>query len=111
MVIRVAEDRGIIGSDSLWKELDAWKTRGLPTPFMRSLKILFRDFDEVYNSKLFEEHKCEDIKIDNEALEKVISSLYKYNFDLISADVLGAIYEDYIGHILKEAEKLSLIHI
>jgi len=105
LVIRVAEDRGIIGSDSLWKELDSWKTRGLPTPFMRSLKSLFRDFDDVYNSKLFEKHVCEDLKLDNEVLEKVISILYNYNFDLISADVLGAIYEDYIGHILKEAEK------
>lgn len=105
LVIRVAEDRGIIGSDSLWKELDAWKTRGLSTPFMRSLKSLFRDFDEVYNSKLFEEHKCEDVTIDNKVLEDVIAILYKYNFDLISADVLGAIYEDYIGHVLKEEEK------
>jgi len=105
LVIRVTEDRGIIGSDSLWKELDSWKTRGLPTPFMRSLKSLFRDFDDVYNSKLFEKHACEDLKLDNDALEQVISTLYNYNFDLISADVLGAIYEDYIGHILKEAEK------
>jgi len=105
LVIRVAEDRGIIGSDSLWKELDSWKSRGLPTPFMRSLKSLFRDFDDVYNSKLFEKHPCEDLKLDNDVLEKVITALYKYNFDLISADVLGAIYEDYIGHILQEAEK------
>ncbi|MEM5867758.1 MAG: N-6 DNA methylase [Candidatus Aenigmatarchaeota archaeon] len=105
LVIRVAEDKGILGSDSLWKELDAWKTRGLSTPFMRSLKSLFRDFDEVYNSKLFEEHKCEDVSIENKVLEDVITVLYKYNFDLISADVLGAIYEDYIGHVLTEEEK------
>jgi len=105
LVIRVTEDRGIIGSDSLWKELDSWKTRGLPTPFMRSLKSLFRDFDDVYNSKLFESHYCEDLKLENQALEAVILTLYGYNFDLISADVLGAIYEDYIGHILEEAAK------
>jgi len=72
---------------------------------MRSLKSLFRDFDDVYNSKLFESHFCEDLKIDNTALESVILTLYRYNFDLISADVLGAIYEDYIGHILKEGKK------
>jgi type I restriction-modification system DNA methylase subunit len=105
LVIRVAEDRGVIGSDSLWKELDSWKNRGLPTPFMRSLKSLFRDFDDVYNSKLFAKHPCEDLTLDNDMLEKVITLLYKYNFDLISADVLGAIYEDYIGHVLQEAEK------
>ena len=94
LVIRVAEDRAIIGSDSLWKELDSWKSRGLPTPFMRSLKSLFRDLDDIYNSKLFSKHPCEDLDLDNEALEKVIQALYKYNFDLISADVLGAIYEE-----------------
>jgi type I restriction-modification system DNA methylase subunit len=105
LVIRVSEDRAVIGSDSLWKELDSWKTRGLPTPFMRSLKSLFRDFDDIYNSKLFESHFCEDLKLDNEALESVILTLYNYNFDLISADVLGAIYEDYIGHMLKEKEE------
>jgi len=104
LIIRVAEDRNVIGADSLWKALDTWKTRGLPTPFMRSLKGLFRDFDEIYNSKLFEKHKCEDLTLDNDSLEKVIEILYKYNFDLISADVLGAIYEDYIGHILQEVE-------
>ena len=105
LVIRVSEDRGVIGADSLWKELDSWRNRNLPTPFMRTLKSLFRDFDDVYNSKLFAAHPCEDLKLDNEVLQKVIDLLYKYNFDLISADVLGAIYEDYIGHVLEEAEK------
>lgn len=102
MVIRVAEDRGLIGFESLGKELESWKNRGLPTPFMRSLKSIFRDFDDVYNSKLFEPHACEELPIDNKILENIIDILYRYNFDLISADVLGAIYEDYLGYILEE---------
>jgi hypothetical protein len=102
MVIRVAEDRGLIGFESLGKELESWKNRGLPTPFMRSLKSIFRDFDDVYNSKLFEPHSCEELSIDNKILENIIDILYRYNFDLISADVLGAIYEDYLGYILEE---------
>jgi len=102
IVIRVAEDKGLIGFESLRKELESWKNRGLPTPFMRSLKSLFRDFDDIYNTKLFEPHKCEDLSIENKVLETVIDVLYQYNFDLISADVLGAIYEDYLGHVLQE---------
>ena len=102
IVVRVAEDRGMIGFESLYKELDSWKNRGLPTPFMRSLKSIFRDFDDIYNTKLFEPHSCEDISIDNDVLETVFDILYQYNFDLISADVLGAIYEDYLGHVLEE---------
>lgn len=107
LVIRVAEDRTIIGTDSLWRELESWRMRGLPTPFMRSLKSLFRDFDEIYNSKLFEPHMCEDLRIDNEALEFMLSdkALYAYNFDLIDSDVLGAIYEDYIGHVLSQGDE------
>jgi type I restriction-modification system DNA methylase subunit len=102
IVIRVAEDRGLIGFESLHKELESWKNRGLPTPFMRSLKSIFRDFDDVYNTKLFEPHSCEDLSISNDVLETIIDILYRYNFDLISADVLGAIYEDYLGHVLEE---------
>lgn len=102
IVIRVAEDRGLIGFESLHKDLESWKNRGLPTPFMRSLKNIFRDFDEIYNTKLFEPHSCEDLSINNDVLEKAIEILYQYNFDLISADVLGAIYEDYLGHVLEE---------
>ncbi len=104
MVGRVAEDRGMIGADSIWKELEAWRNRGLPTPFMRSLKGLFRDFDEIYNSKLFNPHPCEDLAVDNKVLEQAITKLYEYNFELINADVLGSIYEDYLGHTLKEWE-------
>jgi type I restriction-modification system DNA methylase subunit len=102
LIVRVSEDRGLIGFESLYKELDSWKSRGLPTPFMRSLKNIFRDFDDVYNTSLFEAHPCEDLSIDNDVLETIMDILYQYNFDLISADVLGAIYEDYLGHILEE---------
>lgn len=102
LVIRVSEDRGLIGFESLRKELESWKNRGLPTPFMRSLKSLFRDFDDVYNTKLFAPHTCEDLAVENDVLEKIINILYQYNFDLISADLLGAIYENYLGHVLEE---------
>lgn len=102
IVIRVAEDKDLIGFESLRKELESWKSRGLPTPFMRSLKSVFRDFDDVYNTKLFAPNECENLSIANETMESVINTLYQYNFDLISADVLGAIYEDYLGHVLEE---------
>jgi type I restriction-modification system DNA methylase subunit len=102
IVIRVAEDRGLIGFGSLRIEHESWERRGLQTPFMRSLKTIFRDFDEIYNTKLFAPHACEDLVIDNSTLKKVIDTLYQYNFDFLGADVLGAIYEDYLGHVLQE---------
>jgi predicted type IV restriction endonuclease len=75
---------------------------------------LFRKIDDIYNSKLFEEHLCEQLDIDDNVLETVINGLYKpqnsiieYDFSLIDADVLGNIYEQYLGHILKKTEKSS----
>jgi len=101
--IRTCEDRNIEqnhlltavrnkNKKSLWEEL----------------KKIFRKFDELYNSKLFEKHLCEQLFIDDEILEEIINSLYYtkdrsiyYDFSAINADVLGNIYEQYLGHILK----------
>jgi len=105
IVTRVAEDKEIIGFESLTKQLEAWKQRGLPSPFMRDLKAIFRGFDDSYNTKLFEAHLCEDLVIENKVLTDTIELLNKYNFNAISADVLGAIYENYIGHVLVRSGK------
>lgn len=112
VVIRVAEDRGVIHTESLSKMVDTWKktaiNRSVRT-LMKDLKNLFRDFDTAYKNALFDEHFCEDLKIDNAIVENVVETLYNYNFDLIDADVLGSIYEDYIGHILKEEPELDIV--
>ncbi|KXB03614.1 hypothetical protein AKJ48_03720 [candidate division MSBL1 archaeon SCGC-AAA261O19] len=108
VVIRVAEDREIIHRESLHKMVEAWKTTSIDPSvrtLMKDLKNLFRDFDSVYNSELFDEHTCEDLNIENDTIKETIDTLYNYNFDLIDADVLGSMYEDYIGHILEEKEE------
>jgi len=108
VVIRTSEDRDIIPSDSLWLTLDTWKKTRIDDKalFIKNLIDFFRQFDAVYNSKLFEEHKCEELVLNNDVIEQIINMIYEYNFDIIGADVLGSIYEDYIGHILEEKEEL-----
>jgi type I restriction-modification system DNA methylase subunit len=78
----------------------------------KKLNILFREIDEIYNSKLFTEHLCEELVIDDDVLERIIKGLFKtadntvhYDFGAIDADVLGNIYEQYLGHILKKTAK------
>ena len=112
VVIRVAEDRGVIHSESLSKMIATWKETAINKSvrtLMKDLKNLFRDFDTAYNSRLFEEHFCEDLKIDNRVLEGVVETLYNFNFELIDADVLGSIYEDYISHILRKEPELDIV--
>ena len=109
--IRTAEDRGIEPNILLSMIRQADERRTL----VKLLSKIFRDFDEGYNSKLFEPHYSESWDIDNEALKNVINGLYetadgfRYDFSAISADVLGGIYEQYLGHILSQAKKRASV--
>lgn len=78
----------------------------------KKLNDLFRKIDDIYNSKLFIKHLCEDLVIDDDVLEKIIIGLFQtsdnavhYDFGAIDADVLGNIYEQYLGHILNKTDK------
>ena len=80
----------------------------------KELKLIFKKFNEDYNSKLFgehdkDEHEADKIEIGNRAISQVIAGMYRpsgrtieYNFGVIDADILGNIYEQYLGHILKK---------
>jgi len=104
--IRTAEDRGI-EEKILLPKLREWEDKGRNQEFMEVLSKIFRDFDEGYNSELFAPHDCEKWKLGTEVLEKVVKGLYKtkddldYDFSAIDSDVLGGIYEQYLGHLLK----------
>ncbi len=78
----------------------------------KKLNLIFRKIDDIYNSKLFTKHLCEDLEIDDDILSKIINGLFNtsdnsvhYDFSAIDADVLGNIYEQYLGHILKKTDK------
>ncbi|HLD42914.1 MAG TPA: N-6 DNA methylase [Candidatus Nanoarchaeia archaeon] len=78
----------------------------------KKLNLIFRKIDDIYNSKLFTPHLCEDLDVDDEVLSKIIGGLFattdntvRYDFSAIDADVLGNIYEQYLGHILKKTDK------
>lgn len=78
----------------------------------KKLNDVFRNIDDIYNSKLFTPHLCEEVVIDDEVLEKIIYGLFKtadntvhYDFSAIDADVLGNIYEQFLGYILKKTAK------
>ena len=76
------------------------------------LREIFRKFEKIYDSELFEESLIDQVTITNDVLKEVIMGLYypagklrRYDFSIIDADVLGNVYEQYLGHILKKTEK------
>ncbi|MBI2576467.1 N-6 DNA methylase, partial [Candidatus Woesearchaeota archaeon] len=78
----------------------------------KKLNLIFRKIDDIYNSKLFSPHLCENLEVDDDVLSIIIGGLFatsdnsvRYDFSAIDADVLGTIYEQYLGHILKKTDK------
>ncbi len=75
---------------------------------INSLKNVFGYFDDNYDSKIFQKHLCDYLDVNDMIIEDIIYGLYYtkdksiyYNFADIDADVLGNIYEQYLGHILR----------
>jgi type I restriction-modification system DNA methylase subunit len=105
IVMRAAEDRRILPTESLWKLYSAWKETQIDPSafFVASLRHQFGQFDRIYNSEMFAPgHICDRVAVSNSVAQSVLEILYEYNFNLIDADILGSIYEGYLGYVLKE---------
>mgnify|MGYP003393892462 CR=1 FL=1 len=97
--IRTAEDRKIEPNVLLGL------LRGEKANLYKQLTKVFRDFDDGFNSKLFAPHYCEEWKASDKVIAEVIKGLYetkdsyRYDFSVISADVLGGMYEQYLSYV------------
>lgn len=78
---------------------------------MEYISEFFRDADTKYNAGLFAKHKCEDLHICDEILDKIIEELYvdkihdvEWDFRALASDqdILGLAYEQYLGATLTE---------
>ncbi len=110
--IRYCEDKGL-EEKKLISNLREWGSRG-KGQLVRSIREVYAYFDRLYNSKIFSKHLCDELEIDNEVLHEIIEGLHytkdrsiAYDFSAIEADVLGNIYEQYLGHILKKTTKTA----
>jgi type II restriction/modification system DNA methylase subunit YeeA len=108
--IRNAEDRGL-EENQLQSIVRQWRDKG-KGHLVKEISKIYRYYDDKYNSKLFAHHLCDGLYIENEALQEVIEGLnqskdnsYRYDFSIIESDVLGNIYEQYLGNILKSTPK------
>ena len=108
--IRNAEDRRL-EENRLQSDVRQWSSKG-KGQLVREISKIYSYFDGQYNSKLFAHHLCDDLYLDNDVLQEVIEGLnqskdnsYSYDFSIIESDVLGNIYEQYLGNILKSTPK------
>jgi type I restriction-modification system DNA methylase subunit len=103
--IRSCEDRRLTYGETL-QEMVLQRRDDIGTAFMPTLKALFRRYDRDFDSELFYEHSCEDLAIDFPVLKEIILETYDpYLFDAIGVEVLGNIYEQYLGFVPRLTEK------
>ena len=100
--MRVCEDRNITPYGELRDVVnDASKNR---LDLYSELTARFRRFDEEYNGYLFKPHFSERLRVPPELLADFIRSLYlpegAYRFDAIGDDLLGIIYERFLGSVI-----------
>ncbi len=103
---RVAEDRGIERTQTLLSVIEAWRRAGRPHGLYRRLIELFRGLAPQFNGCLYAPHPLSDgLQFANEsALERIVETLYyptPYRFDSMPVEMLGAIYERFLGSVVK----------
>lgn len=113
--LRIAEDRDLETHERL-KSLDDYS--------YSALEEIFEDAEDKYNSDLFDlvdEYSSENLTIDADALGSVLEDLYypnsPYTFAVVESDIIGRIYDLFLGKELRKAgdsldivEKPEVLH-
>ena len=103
--IRIAEDRKIRPERELWEIVAQWREEGKRKSIMTHLIDLFHEVNNDLNGDIFKRHACETTDVDSNLLAEIIESLYfpksRYRFDAIGVELLGSIYERYLGSTIR----------
>jgi hypothetical protein len=105
--IRIAEDRGILPPRELEDIAGAWKLSGKRRSIVNDLNALFHEVNGLLNGEIFKPHLCEKVDWDQSAdlVVDIINKLYPpeslYRFDVIGVELLGSIYERYLGKTIR----------
>ncbi|MBE9509072.1 MAG: N-6 DNA methylase, partial [Chloroflexi bacterium] len=110
--IRTCEDRRI-EEPRLLPLLRGREGGALEKDLWGLLLDLFREFDGTYDSRLFEHHLVDSLACDETPFRTLLEGLYfsagpvRYQFDVIPADVLGRVYEQYLGFVAQTAKEVA----
>ncbi len=110
---REIEEKSLLSNARIWRQLGHGQ-------LIKALRQVFFDYRANYNSTIFgrngESHLSDEVEVDNEVLFEIIEGLYhtkdnviEYDFSLIDSDILGNIYEQYLGHLLHKTEKRAKV--
>jgi len=105
LFLRILEDRGIEKVEKLREICHKYHNNSIDDIY-KELNYICKNLNTKYNGLLFKQYKeLENLNISNNALYSVISQTYvpetPYNFAEISIDILGIIFEQYLGKVIE----------
>ena len=104
--IRNLEDKGIEEEDGL---LNLVMTKDDDSAHIyKTIVPLFRRLDSQYNGLLFKKHFSETLELDNKTIKEIVRNLCfplsPFQFDIIEPEILGRIYERFLGSKIRLTE-------
>ena len=108
LFIRILEDKNFLTPKLTKRSVEKWKDFMGYRDYEEIMK-LFRDAcgvtEKLYNGGLFKLNPYDQIEYDPNIIKKIIDILGEIDFKGIDSDIIGRIYEIYLGQVLKvEAE-------
>jgi type I restriction-modification system DNA methylase subunit/predicted type IV restriction endonuclease len=105
---RVCEDRTILVENELLAIIQLWQTHpGLS--LYEQFNNYVRSKRDLFNGLLFAPHECEQLEVGNKVFEKILRSINypnsPYHFDEIGVEILGSIYEQFLGKAIRLTQK------
>ena len=100
--MRSCEDRDLVHRRTL-RDIFEERTETVGTNTMVFLKEEFKHYNIIFDSDLFRHQEWEDgLAIDFKAMQTIVLEIYNpYQFDVIPLEVLGNIYEQYLGYTIR----------
>lgn len=100
--IEVCHDKDIIGQDVHRAILSSRGSK------YDELKKWFKEMDEQFNTELFAPMAIDHFDIDDKVLVPIIEELNGIDFENVSVHIIGEVYENYLGEMLRVTKKSGL---
>jgi type I restriction-modification system DNA methylase subunit/predicted type IV restriction endonuclease len=82
---------------------------GYTSPVSKLVNDVLSDFNQKFNGTLFQEKHAWDVySWEDEILRTAILELDKIDYSMINRDIIGDIYEHFLGEIVKEEEDINI---
>ncbi|MCM8774532.1 MAG: N-6 DNA methylase [Candidatus Omnitrophica bacterium] len=117
----------LIKQYNLWKE----SVNAKFTPFAHQLKLIFKDIERDFNTELFRQGICDTLEIPDKFIEVILfkdqpldneiremigapaqlplwneqNTIYDYDFNTLTIDIMGSVYERFLAHNFELTEK------